>query len=229
MIAERYTYLFVLFITIFFPFLFSFTKWFDFRTVWTPFFRMNIVIAAFFIVWDILFTKLGVWGFHHQFTIGLQICHLPIEEILFFIFTPYSCLFTYYCLRKYIFPKMDVDYPFLWIFFALILGCIAVWQFPKLYTFSAFVVCSIVLVGAYYFRLSFVHFIIFYIIILFPFFICNGILTGNFLNRVVVYYHPAQNMGMRWTTIPVEDIFYGMSLLLSHVICLEYVLRKRKP
>ena len=53
-----------------------------------------------------------------------------------------------------------------------------------------------------------------FLIILIPFCIDNGILTGSFLKEPIVWYNDQENLNMRIATIPLEDIFYGMSLIL---------------
>jgi lycopene cyclase domain-containing protein len=65
-----------------------------------------------------------------------------------------------------------------------------------------------------------------YAIILIPFFIVNGLLTGTGLDEPVVWYNDSQNLRMRILTIPVEDIFYGMLLLLLNTALFEKFKRK---
>ena len=57
-----------------------------------------------------------------------------------------------------------------------------------------------------------------YIFLLIPFFIVNGLLTGTGLENPVVWYNHVQIVNVRVLTIPIEDFFYGMDLVLMNVI-----------
>jgi len=61
-----------------------------------------------------------------------------------------------------------------------------------------------------------------FIIILIPFFIVTGVLTGTGLDKPVVWYDNNENLGVRLGTIPVEDIGYAFSLLFSSVLLIEF-------
>ena len=72
------------------------------------------------------------------------------------------------------------------------------------------------------------RFFLTYLILIVPFFICNGILTGTGLAEPVVLYNNAENLGIRILTLPIEDIFYGMLLILLNTVIYESVLHKQK-
>jgi lycopene cyclase domain-containing protein len=60
-------------------------------------------------------------------------------------------------------------------------------------------------------------FLMSYLIILIPFLIVNGLLTAI----PVVLYNDSENLAIRLYTIPVEDIFYGMLLIMMNVVGYE--------
>src|SRR5262249_31243512 len=82
------------------PFLFSFHPRIRFDKKFGSFFLADFIAAICFISWDIYFTNKHVWGFSDQYTLGIKFINLPVEEILFFIYIPFSCVFTFYCLKN---------------------------------------------------------------------------------------------------------------------------------
>ena len=63
-----------------------------------------------------------------------------------------------------------------------------------------------------------------YIVSLIPFYMVNGLLTSI----PVVLYNNHQNLGIRVGTIPFEDHFYSMALLLMNVGFFEYFKARKK-
>ncbi len=205
------------------PFLFSFHRDLQFHKRWRAFFPALGITALAFILWDMLYTHLGVWGFNAQFLTGINIFNLPLEEILFFFCIPYACVFTYHCLHKlvlYRYQHVSTGiFSFLLAFTLLVTGLVF---FNQIYTSVTFILLSITIGIAWFtIRQKLFSFYCSYAILLIPFFLVNGALTGMFTREPVVWYDNSLNLGIRLGTIPVEDVFYGMLLILIMIIIME--------
>ena len=182
-----------------------------------------IIPAALYITWDIYFTSKGVWSFNENYIIGIKFSNLPIEEVLFFFIVPYCCVFIYACIRSY-FPDLKnkkIADGVLKIL-AVVLLIAGIIYFDKYYTGWTFIITGIFILIIYLFRNYFktfdtVSFLVSYAICLIPFLIVNGFLTAI----PVVLYNDAENLGIRVYTIPLEDIFYGMLLVLMNIVLFE--------
>jgi lycopene cyclase domain-containing protein len=222
----NYTYLLINFFTIAIPFAFSFHPKLNFYKTWKAFFPAVLITGLFFIIWDIWFTHLGVWGFNPRYTTGIEIANLPVEEILFFLSIPYACVFTYHCLSLFIpdtFSNSLRDkITFILILILVISGVV---NYQKIYPFVTFLsLAGMLAVSAWVLNVKWLtKFYIVYAILLFPFLIVNGILTGTGLEEPVVWYNEAEIIGIRILTIPIEDVFYGMELILMNVLLYEYL------
>lgn len=72
------------------------------------------------------------------------------------------------------------------------------------------------------------RFYLVYLILMIPFLIVNGLLTGTALAAPIVWYNPGEIIGPRILTIPLEDIFYGMGLVLINVWIYQAILYKNR-
>jgi lycopene cyclase domain-containing protein len=149
---------------------------------------------------------------------------LPLEEILFFICIPYACLFTYFALnhlikKDHLFPHQELISSLL----AVLLLIFGVYHLNKLYTGVTFLFTGLFIAFSFLkLRTRFMgRFYFAFAIILIPFLIINGILTGSFIEEPVVWYNNAENTGVRLGTIPVEDVIYGMLMLLVPITIWE--------
>lgn len=230
MAFQHFTYLLVDFFCIVFPFAFSFHPAFKFVKQWRAFFPACVITALFFILWDALFTHLEIWWFNSDYTLPWRIINLPIEEVLFFICIPYACVFTYYCVKKYISISLSSQSSHRFaLFLALCLLLTGLFHIQKLYTSVSFILLAALLIYLYFKKVSFLwHFLLSFVLILPFFFLSNGLLTGSFIEAPVVMYHPAHNLGIRMFTIPFEDTFYGMLMLLMNVGLYEWFNTKQR-
>jgi len=223
---EKYLYLLINLASFIVPFLASFYSKAPFYKKWKYVWIAILVPALFFVIWDEIFTIAGIWGFNPRYLTGIYLGALPLEEVLFFICIPYSCLFTYFAIthifeKDYLFPHQEL------ISSALIIGLLisGMYFFEQMYTGVTFILLGMFMafqllrlrpryMGRFYFAFGF---------ILVPFFIVNGILTGTGIDQEVVWYNDKQNLGLRIGTIPVEDVFYGLLLILMNVVILEWL------
>ncbi len=207
------------------PFLFSFHPRLQFYKKWKSFFLGVLMMMAVFIPWDIVFTANGFWGFNDAYITGIKLFHLPLEEWLFFICIPYACLFTHYALQE-LFPKMrfgDHTVDIIYVSLASLLIITLWYHYDRWYTFLNFSYALIVLGLVYNYRRHLLpSFLATYLVILIPFFIVNGILTGTGIDDQVVWYNNTQNLGIRMLTIPVEDTIYNLGMLLTVFAVMEF-------
>jgi len=228
MIPDKYLYLTIDLLSILFPFLFSFYPKANFSRKWKYLWPSIIVTAALFVLWDIKFTAMGIWGFNPRYLTGVSFYNLPLEEVLFFICIPYACVFTYEAVG-YVF-KTQSGYLVSYVTYTLIvfLFIVGLLNLDRWYTVSTFLSGAVFLI----FLKTIVkpnylgRFYVSFLIILLPFFIVNGILTGTGIEEQVVYYNDSENLGIRIGTIPFEDIFYGLLLLLMNVSIFEALQKK---
>jgi lycopene cyclase domain-containing protein len=218
----HYTYLLLDLFTLLGPLALSFDRRVAFYKQWRALLPWMLITGAVFIAWDVAFTDMGVWSFAEGYTIGLKWLGLPVEEWLFFFTVPYACAFVVACARAYgrwsgndwgwrVFPALG-----------LVLELVGIVYLDRWYTATTFLGAGAALQVVWAVRKRLSHFradafLIGYALCLIPFSIVNGILTA----LPVVIYNDAENLGIRLYTIPFEDAFYGMLLILGSAIGLR--------
>ncbi|GGF33949.1 lycopene cyclase domain-containing protein [Echinicola rosea] len=227
---ERYLYLILNIGTILFPLLWSFERKVSYYKKWAYFFPAMVITATLFLIWDHWFTELGVWGFNDRYLTGIHLGNLPLEEYLFFVTVPFSCIFIYEVLLYYM-PHDPLSPYVKPITFGLIglFTVLAGFNWDKWYTSVNFSFVALLLAFHFtMFRSRFLgRFYVFYLIHLIPFLCVNGALTGGFTPEPVVYYENMENLSIRIFTIPIEDFVYSMGLMLMNVSLYEFF-RQRK-
>ena len=179
-----------------------------------------------FIPWDVIFTINGVWGFNSDYFLGVEILSLPFEEWFFFLCIPFACVFTHYAVLLY-FPNLKlkkVTTKAISISLVLILFVLALVNYDKWYTLVNFSLAIPLTWLVYKYNPQLLqHFLLTFLVMLIPFFIVNGVLTGSWIDNQVVWYNDAENLGIRIGTIPVEDSIYAYSMILMNLFFFEYL------
>ena len=198
------------------PFILSFDKKLQFWRQWKYLFPAIFVVAAVYIFFDVLLTKAGVWGFNPRYHSNILLFNLPIEEWLFFIVIPYASIFLHDAFVLY-FPQIKLNNrvsKIITVTLLIVLVLLVLFNLDKIYTvyiYSTLIVTFVI----YLFSKSNIinQFYITFLLILIPFLIVNGVLTGSFIESEVVWYNNEENLEIRFFTIPVEDFAYGFSMI----------------
>ncbi len=169
------------------------------------------LVALFFIIWDWVVTGWW-WRFNPAYTLGIFIGNLPLEEVLFFLIIPSSCLLIWVNLRTHIEGawKLPVEK---WVGIGLLLLTIVSITQEWWYTMS---VCSLgaglcvwsVRTNQFLHKRSVSVWLMLVVVLTLIF---NGYLTW----RPVVLYEASVKSGVMIGTIPVEDVLYGLILVAA--------------
>tara|TARA_B100000902_G_scaffold395993_2_gene455865 strand:+ start:61928 stop:62632 length:705 start_codon:yes stop_codon:yes gene_type:complete len=215
-LESQHLYLLLMIFSISFPIIRSFENKIKFYKKFNNLIVSILGMMLIFVPWDIIFTYNNIWMFNDKYTLGYKLLYLPIEEWIFFIFIPFSCVFIYEVL-EYFFPirrydNFQIKVINLVIAFTLIF--ISIFYFQKTYTFICLISTGIFMIYLNkknnsfllsLYRLCFVSY--------FPFILINGILTGAFTTEPIVIYNEMENSNIRFFTIPIEDFIYNFLML----------------
>lgn len=224
-----FTYALVLFFTIIICFIASFDRRIHFHHHFGAFIKAAIVVAIPFIAWDVWFTSKGVWWFNTNYTLGLVIAGLPIEEWLFFICIPFSCVFTYFCFDKFFKLEWLKGFNNMIVFVSIIVcALVALLHHDRIYTLVTAIITILTLIYLHFIAraqwISKASFI--FGILMLGFFPVNGVLTGTGLKSPIVNYNPNDFLGIRMGTIPIEDAVYGYTQFLLVLYCFKRFQKK---
>ena len=210
-----------LFLSIFFP---------DVIKNWGKFILSTTLIAAVFLVWDAIFTANGVWGFNDDYILGFSFFGMPIEEWLFFLVIPFCSIYLHFAIDRH-FPNLKLGKNltiYLTIILLVLLSIVLFMNLSKAYTAVNYSFLLLTMILGLIFHIKLLQqFYLTLIVILIPFLIVNGILTGVITEEPVVWYNDAENLGIRIITIPIEDIGYAFTMLFGNLMIFE-TLRSKK-
>lgn len=213
-------------ITIAVPLVFSFDKKMRFYKRLKPVIISLILVGAVFIIFDIYSTRAGIWGFNRDYHSNIIFLHLPLEEWLFFIAIPYACVFLHYTFL-FLLPQISLSNKatrVISVLLSTILLLVILLNTDKTYTWaiSLFALAAIILSSLSSTQILNRYYLTF-LVILIPFFIINGVLTGSFIDEAVFWYNSNEILGIRVFTVPVEDIMFAFSLVLFNLLVINKV------
>jgi len=222
-------YLMLDIIILIFPLLLSFKWFFPYYKYYKPLFASILIVGGVYILWDVLVTARGDWWFNKTYLMGIEIAGLPIEEILFFVVVPYSCIFIYENLN-YFFNDTQISFS-KWVYYGLSTFFViaSLLFYHQEYTVLALLsVVTFFIVASTWFPnlLQSRNYWIYIIISFGAFIIFNYLLTSI----PVVLYNPEAIWGGtvdqiwdgRFITIPFEDFFYNYSMLSFYLLVYRY-------
>lgn len=222
-------YLSLLFFSLIVPLSLSFDRKLQFYKSWKFLFPSIFAVALFYLVFDAYFTKIGVWGFNSLYHLNMPVAGLPLEEWLFFIAVPYACIFLHESLTLY-FPRFRLNNNLskaLTSVLILSLSAVIAFNPGKAYTVYISGTVIVALIFALFDKTNIIqYYYLTFMVILIPFLAVNAVLTGSFIDQEVVWYNNAENLGIRFLTIPVEDFGYAFSLILFNLLLVAKLKRR---
>lgn len=221
------TYLLINILIILFPLVLSFDKNLKFYRNVKYVLASILIVSSAYIVWDIIATNRGDWAFSEQHLLGIYFYVLPLEEILFFITVPYSCIFIYETIKFYINEKVYPIKKNIFLIPVISFIVLALVFNKQAYTFTVLLYSAAFFLLGVLTNSKLLTSKIFWISILIcfvPFFIVNYFLTSI----PVVTYNDAAFSAIRVITIPLEDFLYSFSMVSLWILFYEFFRAKKK-
>lgn len=191
-------------------------EFFTRRLIWAV-----LANAFVFIIWDIWATAQGHWMFNHRYILGVTVFGLPIEELLFFITVPISCLGVWHIMARAI--QNFSAYWAKYLSFSLkIFGFCSI-AFGFFFASGQYTKVVLCISGAIMYWISVSSNIIgkkaysFWLLTVY----CLFLVSNWFLTAIpIVTYGTTHIFGLFVITIPIEDFFFNFAML--HGVLLLY-------
>ena len=222
-LEHHFFYFILMLLTIAYPLAQSFERRIYYYKKWRLLFPSIILMMLLFIPWDICFTHWSIWDFNSDYICGIKVFLLPIEEWIFFIVVPFSCVFIHEVLNYFFNKNLESSsYSKISFFLAIVLALLSILYSDKLYTLVCFSLTSLSLfILSLYNPVWIGSFFRTFLVSLIPFLLVNGFLTGSFTEQPIVRYSSNHIIGFRIINIPVEDSMYCLLMLLIVIAIYE--------
>lgn len=183
-------------------------------------------VAVPFVIIDMFVHARGWWSYNPTFILGYRIAGLPIEEIAFFFVVPFACLFLYVALGKLLSVAIVSKVRFTYIAVSLVVfaSSVIIQEMKERTVIDGLVMIGVIALlymdmkGRAMTNVQ----MIWSLLVAGLFLIVNGVLTGI---PVVTYDH-SYGSALRIGSIPVADMLYNVSLLVSVLLVYRYLIRR---
>lgn len=215
---EPFTYLFIdLFITVVF-FVFSFHPGIRFNRFFSSFFKASLLVMIPFLIWDIWFQSLQVWWFNERYLMGIKLFSLPVEEVLFFVCMPFSWIFVYFCLEKFI--RIGVGARMEQFLIYTLVATFFIWgmvEYEHIYSCFTFLTASLTLLFLNYSQTE--QFIgkatlVYLLILLGVFPIYGAVMAILGSTEPILLYNPEHYLQIKFGMVWIEELVYWYELFL---------------
>lgn len=214
---NSFTYLAIDFLIIIGPLLYSTDKRLRFYRYYPALGLSVLIVGSAYIAWDVIVTAWGEWSFNPRYVMGIHLLNLPVEEVLFFITVPYSCLFIYEAVLYYAKSgPVRIQRSFFLLIGGTLIG-LGLLFFHQGYTLKALLSAGLFFICATVKNLGLIENRRYWLWLVFcyiPFLVFNFVLTA----LPVVQYNQRAIWGGRFVTIPFEDFFYNFSMLSFYLL-----------
>lgn len=180
-----------------------------------------MITSIFFLPWDILFSRISIWGFNDKYLIGIEILDLPLEEWLFFLVVPFCCIMIYEKVSTSERPQIPYRSVNMYTSFTIAICILILVTYPTQWYTASVAILGMCLASGLratvpkYRLLDYYHAFFWCLI---PFLLIDGMLTGLITSEPVVLYNRGEITGHRIFSIPVEDMIYCYGLLMINFV-----------
>ncbi len=220
-------YLYINIAIILFPLLLTFEKRIKYYSKIKNLIVTILLISSLFVFWDIFATYRGHWSFNPHYVLGTKFLGIPLEEVLFFITVPFSCIFAYEGIKYYLKDsKLFSTNKWIPTIIGILFLALAFLSIGGEYTTLALASVGITIIFISNFMIEIFFSKLFWIYIaftIFVFLIFNYLLTSI----PVVEYSSLAIIGFRVITIPIEDFMFNFSMLTLYLAVYLWVSKRR--
>ncbi len=205
----------------------SFGKRIRFIKIWKPAMIASSIIVAITCTMSVFLTHYGIIGVNQDFTLGLFIFSIPIEEILFYFSFSFFVIFIYELSKLWYkqrgFKILNHSIRIIIALFMLYIVCTDTSGYYTI-TVLCLTTASIIAWGIFG-NLNKIGITI--ILCILPYIITRLILIGELGSSFPIWHDESQQHSIQIGTLPLEEILDGFSLIVASIVTFEIIQKMR--